>query len=183
MDAYGLGGQSFVNPEITARQFGLQKGMKVADLGVGRGFYAEIVARLVGETGIVTCADVIQDALDHLRASASAKGLHQMRFVRCDLEVTGSTQLPDNSQDFALLANVLFQSQKKDMILREAYRILQPGGRLCVIDWRPGSGGFGAPENLRTSAEEMTRLATSVGFRPLSTIDVGGFHYGLMFIK
>lgn len=183
MEAYGGTQNSFVDPRLTANQFGIKKGMKIADFGVGRGFYAMILAELVGEMGIITCVDVIQGALDHLKSMASNRNFHQLRYIRANLEMEGSTRLSDNSQDFVLMANILFQSPKKSEIIREALRILKPGGRLCIIDWKKGSSDFGVPDNLRTSEEEMRKITEKTGFRYLSNVDAGSFHYGLVFIK
>lgn len=183
MEVYGSTQSSFIDPRLTANQFGLKKGMKVADFGVGRGFYAMILAELVGEVGIVTCVDVVQSALDHLKSMASNRSFHQLRYVRANLELIGSTRLSDNSQDFVLMANILFQSPKKAEIIKEAMRILKPGGRLCIVDWKKGSSDFGVPDNLRTSEQEMRQIAEKAGFHYLSNVDAGSFHYGLVFVK
>lgn len=183
MDVYGTEKSSFIDPSLTANQFGITKGMKIADFGVGRGFYALILGELVGEIGVVSCIDVIQGALDHLKSMAQNKNLNQLRYIRANLEKLGGTGLADNSQDFVLMANILFQSQMKQDIMREAIRILKPGGRACIIDWKKGSSDFGVPDNLRTSSDEMRKMTEQVGLKFLSSIDAGSYHYGLMFIK
>ncbi|HLD34697.1 MAG TPA: class I SAM-dependent methyltransferase, partial [Patescibacteria group bacterium] len=102
--------------------------------------------------------------------------------IRANLEVLGSSRLPDNSQDMVLLANILFQSTKKREIISEAARVLKTGGSLIVIDWKKGTGG-GPPDELRAEPTEMKALLSADIFSFQKDIDAGSFHYGMMFVK
>jgi len=178
----GSGG--FMDPERIAAGFGLAEGMHVADFGSGSGYFTILMAKKVGESGIVTAVDVLESALDTLRAKAANEGLGNIKTVRANLEVLGSSGLSDNSQDSVLIANVLFQSTGKASIIEEARRIIKPGGSLIVIDWRKGTGGLGPPDDLRTDKEEMKQLVSySNGWQFGQDIDAGAFHYGLIFRK
>lgn len=178
----GSGG--FMNPELIAAGFGLTEGMRVADLGSGSGYFTIIMAKKVGDSGLVTAVDLLNSALETLRAKAKVEGLGNIETIRSNLEILGSSGLTNDSQDIVLLANILFQNSNKATILNEARRVIKPGGTLIVIDWRKGAGGFGPPDNLRTSEEEINRLViSSDGFQFVSQIDAGVFHYGMMYKK
>ncbi len=181
----GTGG--FMNPDVIAMEFGLSPGMKVADFGSGAGYFTILMAKLVGKSGMVTALDVMATALESVRVKAKAAGLENILTTRANLEVLGSSGLSAESQDMVLLANILFQSNKKDLIFKEALRVLKKGGKLVVIDWKKGSlsgqGGFGPPEDLRTDPKSMKSIAAKEGLNFEKDIDAGSFHYGMAFRK
>lgn len=174
-----------MDPELIAAGFGLTEGMRVADFGSGAGYFTIIMAKKVGDSGSVTAIDLMNFALDTLRAKANAEGLGNIQTVRSNLEILGSSGLASDSQDVVLLANILFQNSNKAMILDEAKRVVKPGGALIVIDWRKGTGGFGPPDHLRTEEGAMKQLvlAGDNTLQFMATIDAGIFHYGLKFRK
>jgi len=174
---------AFLDPQRLVSALGIVSGQRIADLGCGSGFIPLAFARAVGPDGVVMAVDVRQEPLDEVRAKAEAAGMANVQCIRADLEVAGGTKIGDGTQDLSLLANVLFQSQQKDAILREAVRVLKSGGRLVVIEWKKGVAGFGPPDNLRTAEDDMKRLAEGQGTRFERPIDAGQFFYGLIFIK
>lgn len=177
------GSAGFLDTDRIAASLGLLAGMHVADLGCGSGFFTISLARAVGASGIVTAVDIRQEPLDEVRAKTGSLGYANVREVRADLEVPGGTALGDNTQDMAVLENVLFQSQKKDAMVQEAVRMVKAGGRLVIIDWKKGAGGLGPPDTLRTPEDEMRRLAEARGVKFERVLDAGQFSYGLLFIK
>lgn len=162
---------------------GVRPGQHVADLGSGTGFFALELARVVGRDGAVSAVDIMQEPLDAVRTRAETMGLGNIHPIRANLEVRGGTTIPDNSQDLALLANTLFQSQQKEAIIAEAMRMLKPGGRLCIVEWKKGAGGFGPPDDLRTDEQTMRAIAIAAKAKFDGTIDAGTLYYGLVFTK
>src|SRR3989344_173721 len=124
MSELPAGSGGFMNPEVIVENFGLQPGMKVADFGSGAGYFTILMAKKVGEKGVVTALDIMESALETVRAKSSATGLKNLQTTRADLEVVGGSALPDNSQNVVLLANILFLSPKKEQIIQEASRVL-----------------------------------------------------------
>ncbi|PIR42096.1 MAG: hypothetical protein COV30_00120 [Candidatus Yanofskybacteria bacterium CG10_big_fil_rev_8_21_14_0_10_37_15] len=177
----GTGG--FLQPEKIVNEFGIMNGMSIADFGSGAGYFTIILGRMIGESGKVYALDVQETALDSVRIKAKASGVENIETVRADLEVARSSGLADDSQDMALMANILFQSDKKSEIIREAKRILKSSGRLILIDWKLGTGGFGPPDERRTDEASMRNLAEKEGFIFEKSIDAGQFHYGISFKK
>ncbi len=173
----------FLDPVSVAQSFGIIKDMRVADFGVGRGFFVGALSRLVGDGGMVAAIDVQTSALDALKALITSEGLNNVSLVRADLEVLGGTGLADTSMDAVLLANILFQSQNKPAILKESQRVLKSGGKLIIIDWQKGAGGLGPPDEARQDAQSMQSLVQNEGFSFTNTFDTGGYHYGLIFQK
>lgn len=177
----GAGG--FINPDLIIGSFGIQEGMKIADFGSGSGYFTILMGKLAGEGGLVTALDIMENALETVRSKAKSEGLRNIQTVRSNLEILGSSGLSSGSQDLVLMANILFQSDKKDEIIKEANRVLKEGGILVIIDWKKGAGGFGPPDNLRLDPQAMQSVAVSNGFEFINFIDAGAFHYGLKFVK
>src|SRR3989344_6982710 len=177
----GTGG--FMHPEKIAGDFGVREGMSVADFGSGAGYFTILLGRLVGESGKGYALDIQETALDNVRVKARAVGLKNIEAIRTNLEVVGSSGLPDSSQDMVLVVNVLFQSDKKAEIIREAKRVLKDSGRLVLIGWKLGTGGFGPPEDRRADENAMRDLIAGEGLVFEKTIDAGQFHYGMIFVK
>ena len=185
-----LGTGGFLNPDSIINEFDLREGMSVADFGSGAGYFTILVAERVGKEGKVYALDIMESALDSVRAKARAVGLENVEIVRTNLEVLGSSGLADQSQDIVLLANILFQSDKKSEIIREARRVLKDGGSLIIIDWKKGAGampdgrqGFGPPDSLRTDEMAMRSLAVGEGLVFERSFNAGQFHFGEIFRK
>lgn len=177
-----------MNPDKIAGEFGIIPGMMIADFGSGAGYFTILMGRKVGENGKIYALDIQESALDNVRVKAKSAGLDNIEMIRANLEVFGGSGLKDNSQDIVLLANILFQSDKKREIIKEAVRVLKQGGSLVVIDWKrsaglSGQGGFGPPDNLRTDDVAMRSLVMGEGLLLEKEIDAGQFHYGLKFKK
>ena len=178
-----LGTGGFMNPDKIVREFGIKDGMMIADFGSGAGYFTILLGQRVGVDGKVYALDIQESALDNVRVKAKSSGLENVETVRVNLEVPGGSGLADNSQDMVLLANILFQSDLKGEIIKEAVRVLKSGGFFVVIDWKRSTGGFGPPDNLRTDEISMRSLVMGEGLVFENDIDAGQFHYGMKFKK
>ncbi|MEX2052885.1 MAG: methyltransferase domain-containing protein [Candidatus Paceibacterota bacterium] len=177
----GTGG--FMDPQMIVGYFGAKEGMNIADFGSGAGYFTILLAKIVGDGGVVTAVDIMDSALETLKAKAGAEGLKNLQTVRSNLEAQRGSGLADESQDMVLLANILFQSDNKPAIITEAKRVLKPEGTLVIIDWKKGSLGFGPPDERRTDPRDMQKFATDGGFQLINPIDAGTFHYGMILKK
>ena len=101
---------------------------RYADLGVGDGMLTLMLAE-VAES--VTAIDLSSEMLSHLTARARAKGIENIVPVEGDIE---DLPLPDACQDVVVASQALHHAAAPHRCLREARRILVPGGRLLVID-------------------------------------------------
>jgi ubiquinone/menaquinone biosynthesis C-methylase UbiE len=178
-----LPGGEFMDADRVVMSLGLAPGQKAADFGCGSGFFSLALARAVGPDGRVSAIDVMKEPLESVHARAESAGLKNIDFIRADLEVAGGTKLADGSQDCVLMKNILFQSRKKGEIIAEAARVLKTGGKLAVIDWAKGRGGFGPPDELRSSPEDIKTLCASAGLKPGTDMPVDGYHFGFIVLK
>lgn len=177
-----LAGQIFDLKDIT-NQFGLVPGMQVADFGAGSGFFTVEMAKIVNEKGRVFAVDILDTALETVKIKASSAGLKNIQLIKANLEIVGATSLADDSQDFVLIKNVLFQNDQKLEIIKEAKRVLKPNSRLVIIDWTKGAGGLGPPDEYRSSKESISGLSAEAGFSFQKDITIDVYHFGMILKK
>jgi len=175
----GTGG--FLRPEEIVRQLNIRKDMQVADFGCGAGYFTITLAKLADQ-GKVYAFDVLEQALESVRSRAKLQGLFNIETKRCNLELIGSSGLLDNSVDLVLLANILFQSNKKIDIIKEAKRILKKGGEMVIIDWLPNQS-MGPPKDLIVLPEVVKKMAQDEGLVFKKDFPVDVYHWGIIFTK
>lgn len=173
----------FTNPENIIKGLNIQSGGLVADFGSGSGYFTLVLAEIVGPDGLVTAVDVLLEKLNTIKSAAQARGLLNINYVRANLEILNSSGLAKASQDMVLLTNILFQSQKKEDIVKEAARVLKTGGELVVIDWQVDSVFGSKDSGWKISKEDAGSLITPLGFVFVKDLEVSNNHWGAVFKK
>ena len=173
----------FFDPRAILAKLGLTRTCgDVVEFGCGYGTFTIPAGRLV--SGTVYAIDIEPEMVEATRIEAAAQGLTNIRVCLRDFVAEG-TGLPDGSVDYAMLFNILHAESPAEL-LREAYRILGPRGKVGIIHWNyDPSTPRGPSMDIRPRPEQCRDWAEAVGFRPSRprTIDLPPYHYGMMLRK
>lgn len=167
-------------PERLLAEMGLAPGARLADIGCGPGFYTLPAARIIGPGGRVFALDLQPAMLARVREHVAAEALTNVEPLTSDEH---RLPLADGAADIALLANMLHECADRAAFLREVLRILAPGGRVAVVEWRKETMASGPPLHERLTVEEVRTDLTSAGFRALTELDpaaTGPTHFGVV---
>ena len=160
----------------------IHRGQTVVDLGCGAGADVCIAALLVGDTGKVYGIDATPAMAEKARSNARAAGLSQVEIHEGDI---GHIDLPDAVADVVISNGAINLSSDKIRVLKEAHRILRPGGRLQIADMIREPAGevatVGADESwagcvLGTLAPEcFIKILQEAGFYEVAMIRKTGY--------
>ncbi|HBI17068.1 MAG: Methyltransferase type 11 [Candidatus Moranbacteria bacterium GW2011_GWF2_34_56] len=167
---------SFVDPREIIKIAEIKPGQKVADFGCGPGYFSLPAAEAVGEGGMVYAFDVLPSALEAIAGRVKIKNIDNVIIRRVNLEKENGTGLENDSIDWVILKDVLFQNKNKNSILKEAKRILKSGGNVLIMEWNENIF-IGPEKKVRVSKEELTEVVFDEGFVFKKQTNAGDYHY------
>lgn len=168
----------FLDPDKVLEPLELELGLAVADVGCGAGYFAAPLAEAVGPAGTVFAVDTSPEMLAQARANLESRSHTGVDFI---LSTESEVPLPDHRVQAALVANTLHEADAPGALFRELRRILAPGGRLLVVEWKPEQTPKGPPVTERLTPERVIHLAQAAGFGEGQTYEPGPYHYSILF--
>lgn len=158
-------------PELLREIGHIRPGMVCVDLGCGTGTFSVPMSTMVGYDGRVFAVDGSSIMLDKLKAKNPAANIS---LVEKDFMDTGLTS---GTSDFCLAAFVLHETNNPQALIDEASRLLKPGGRLLVLEWRPELEAPGPPKKIRISVERLAEIMRHAGFQKITCQNWTEKHY------
>lgn len=166
---------AWLPPAQVVAAAGAHPGDVIADIGAGTGYFALPLAQVAGPQGLVYAVDAQQEMLDLLTQKLHAPGSGNIHLAQAEADATG---LHDHCCTLAFLANVWHEFDDRALVLREVRRILRPGGRIAIVDWRPDvEREAGPPLEHRIPVDRTQRELAAMGFATLSDALVGKYHW------
>ena len=156
-------------PDQIMDALAIADGAAVADIGAGAGWFTIHLARRVGPNGKVYAQDVQRQPLEAIRRRVAREGLQN---VETRLGAGSAPNLPARSLDAVLVVDTYPEVEVEDRVklLRNLAAALKSGGRLGIVNYKPGRGGPGpAPqEGVRVDSASVERDAQAAGLRVLA---------------
>jgi len=167
------------NPETILTCAGATKGMTMADLGSGPGFFTIPMAQMTGEKGLVYAVDSNESMLESLKENISKSEANPrvIKIIKSDVCHTG---IPIESVDLVLFANVLHEVDDRKAFFQEVKRISKLTAYIVDVDWKKIQTEHGPPLESRLSEDEAKQILSESGFTVVKQTDAGPYHYELI---
>jgi len=143
--------------ELLRDKTNIKPGMTVIDLGCGAGVVALPASLAVGPQGKVYAVDINRTLLERINEGQPPSWLMTLERNAAD------TGLADSIADVCFMVLVLHEVPA-EKVVREAYRLLKPGGRTVILEWRMEWDSPHPPKNERISRESMEHMLRITGF-------------------
>lgn len=173
----------FFDPPTTLSKLALTREIAdVVEFGCGYGTFTLPAARIVG--GIVHALDIDPSMVACVAAKVQVAGLRNVRLEVRDI-IREGTGLADSTVDYAMMFNIL-HAECPDVLLREAFRVLRPGGRMGIMHWNyDPSTPRGPSMAIRPRPEQCRQWAGRAGFHPAGEliINLPPYHYGIVLAR
>jgi len=150
----------------------------IVEFGCGYGTFTMPAARIIG--GTVQAIDIEPEMIAITRSKAEAAGVENIQTRLRDMAQEG-TGLPDASVDYVMLFNIL-HAECPVGLLREAHRVVAPGGKAGIIHWNDDATTPRGPSmEIRPRPEQCRAWAEEAGFEVVAEhiIDLPPYHYGI----
>ena len=175
------------DPEGVLRRLGVAPGTVVLDLCCGDGHFTVPLARILD--GAVYGLDIDPEMLAQARAALDAAGAG-VRGLICGDARDLADLLPE-AVDFVLIANTFHGAPDKTGFSRAVQQVLKTGGRFAIVNWyrRPREETTvldqprGPDTELRMEPNDVRQVVEPAGFTLEKVVDVGPYHYGVVFLK
>ncbi len=161
---------------------GLRRGMTVADVGAGTGFFVELFAEAVGPEGLVYAVDITPSFVADIRMRASALGRRNIRGV---VNNARSAMLPVHSVDLVFTSDTYHHFEYPRSMLDSIHAALKPDGELVVVDFKriPGLSHPWVLGHVRAGEETVVQEIEAAGFELVERNDFMQSQYFLRFRK
>ncbi len=166
--------RSWYNPDAILKDTGLSQGKVFVDVGCAEGFFTLLAAKTVGKTGVVYAVDSDAESIQRLEQKADEQHIEN---IKVKVGAAEETVFCEGCADVVFYSMVLHDFKDPVKVIRNAKKMLNPGGKLVDLDWKKQRTPFGPPFKIRFSEQEAVRLMKMSGFTVTKLQDAGPYHY------
>jgi ubiquinone/menaquinone biosynthesis C-methylase UbiE len=180
--AAGKSSFDIIDKEKVFAALGLKKDTVMLDAASGVGKYSIAASEIIGNKGMIYAVDLWEEGISALKQALEEKAINNIIPLLGD--VNKHIPVSDRSMDVVLMATVLhdlIEVNTEKGTLKEIRRVLKPGGKLVVIEFKKIEGPPGPPVAIRLTPEETEKIVSEYGFKQEKVIDAGQFHYVSVF--
>jgi ubiquinone/menaquinone biosynthesis C-methylase UbiE len=157
----------------------LKPGMLVADIGAGSGVFTLALARAVRPGGKVYAVEVDEKLIQHITEVGTEQGVTNIEGVYAEYN---DPLLPPGIE-LAFIHDVLHHIQDRATYLKNLAGYLKAGGRVAVIDFKPGAGGHRNDASMQLTQEQVTAMMATVGLEPAEEVKLFDDKWFVIFVK
>ena len=168
--------RSYLDPNKIMSFLGLQPNYIVADLGCGSGVFSIPLSKKVKKVYGIDIEPKMIQALD--------EKILKKNIINIKTLLSNGTKIPleTASLDLLITVNTLHEFKNRNKVFKEIYRVLNPTGKLAVVDFKKKKEGFGPPSKIRISSRQAKTILEQNCFRALN-IKYLRYDYFLLFKK
>lgn len=182
--AAGSSSFDLINSELFFNALPISDKMTIVDAACGNGTYLFFLAKNLKSYHKLIGLDLWKEGIQQLNSNSQKLNLSKVTGIYCDLGKT--FPLSERVADICLMATVIHDF-KSDGIekntIKEAFRILKPGGILAAIEFKKISSKPGPRIDIRLSPEELQNLVEPFGLKQVKSIEIGISNYLSLFQK
>jgi ubiquinone/menaquinone biosynthesis C-methylase UbiE len=165
-------------PEVVAA-LKLKPGMLIADIGAGTGVFSLPLARAVRPGGKLYAVEVDEKLLEHVVELGTEQGVTNIEPIFGEYD----NPLLPQPVELAFIHDVLHHIEKRDVYLKNLAGYLKPGGRIAVIEFKPGVGGHKEDPKMQLGQEQVTAMMAAVGLKPAEEVKLFEDKWFVIFAK
>jgi ubiquinone/menaquinone biosynthesis C-methylase UbiE len=167
-------------PEDILEGLALTEGDVFIDIGGGTGYFSIPASKIVGSKGKIFALDTSIEMINELKSRISENKITNITVLQSQKY---KLPIPDCTGTFVLASSVLHEVEDGKKLLTEVYRVLCPGGRLCVIEWQKKEIPEGPPIEHKLDATEVQRAIEKAGFVFKESFIIGEFFIAYTAVK
>ncbi|MDY0132389.1 MAG: class I SAM-dependent methyltransferase [Desulforegulaceae bacterium] len=161
-----------IPPDKIIKRLEIEKADIIADIGAGTGFFSIAFYELLNPLSVYAC-DLSEVMVQWIKENVSPKYPNIIP-VKSEENIL---PLENEIADLGFMINLHHELDKPDLILKELSRILKPGGKFFIVDWKKGAVTGGPPQKIRLLPEVVVNQAENCGFVKVSAFNDLSKHF------